>query len=101
MAGRDVIDYGNDYYTPYDGPNYINSSGYNISFPYNNQPSAYSPTTIVNPNLEPSFSTAFETGIDMKFFNNRLALDLTTSMLLTARTCSTCHFLSPLVTAQP
>ncbi len=77
VAGRDVIDYGNDYYTPYDGPNYINSSGYNINFPYNNQPSAYSPTTIVNPNLEPSFSTAFETGIDMKFLNNRLALDLT------------------------
>jgi TonB-linked SusC/RagA family outer membrane protein len=73
VAGRDVIDYGNDY----DGPNYINSSGYNINFPYNNQPSAYSPTTIVNPNLEPSFSTAYEAGIDMKFLQNRLALDLT------------------------
>ncbi|MBI1226051.1 MAG: SusC/RagA family TonB-linked outer membrane protein [Bacteroidetes bacterium] len=77
VAGRDILDYGSDYYTPYDGPNYINSSGYNIAFPYNNQPSAYSPTTIVNPNLEPSFSTAYETGVDMKFFNNRLGLDLT------------------------
>ncbi len=77
VAGRDIIDYGNDYYTPYDGPNYINTIGYGISFPYNNQPSAYSPTTIVNPNLEPSFSTAYETGVDMKFFNNRLGLDLT------------------------
>jgi hypothetical protein len=77
IAGRDFIDYGNDYYTPYEGPNYINASGYNISFPYNNQPSAYAPTTIVNPNLEPSFSTAYETGLDMKFLNNRLGLDLT------------------------
>ncbi|MCC6727015.1 MAG: SusC/RagA family TonB-linked outer membrane protein [Saprospiraceae bacterium] len=77
VAGRDVIDYGNDYYTPYDGPNYINSSGYGISFPYNNQPSAYSPTTIVNPNLKPSFSTAYEFGVDMKFVQNRLGLDVT------------------------
>lgn len=77
VAGRDILGYGGDYYTPYEGPNYINASGYDIRFPYNNQPSAYSPTTIVNPNLEPSFATAYETGIDMKFFNNRLGLDVT------------------------
>jgi hypothetical protein len=77
IAGRDILEYGNDYYTPYDGPSYINSSGYDIRFPYNNQPSAYSPTTIVNPNLEPSFSTAYEVGVDMKFIKNRLGLDVT------------------------
>lgn len=77
LSGRDVLDYGSDYYSPYEGPNYINSSGYSIGFPYNNQPSAYSPTTIVNPNLEPSFSTAYEAGIDARFLNNRLGFDVT------------------------
>jgi TonB-linked SusC/RagA family outer membrane protein len=77
LAGRDVLDYGGDYYTPYEGPSYVNASNYEIGFPYNNQPSAYSPTTIVNPNLEPSSSTAFETGLDARFFHNRLGFDLT------------------------
>ncbi len=77
LAGRDVLDYGGDYYTPYEGPSYVNASNYEIGFPYNNQPSAYSPTTIVNPNLEPSSSTAFETGLDVRFFHNRLGFDVT------------------------
>lgn len=77
LAGRNILDYGSTYATPYEGPNYVNASNYEIGFPYNNQPSAYSPTTIVNPNLEPSFSTAYETGLDLRLFHNRLGFDVT------------------------
>ncbi|MCB0521415.1 MAG: SusC/RagA family TonB-linked outer membrane protein [Lewinellaceae bacterium] len=77
LAGRNLLDYGSSYYTPYEGPSYVNASNYEIGFPYNNQPSAYSPTTIVNPNLKPSTSTAYETGLDLRLFHNRIGFDVT------------------------
>jgi TonB-linked SusC/RagA family outer membrane protein len=39
--------------------------------------SAYLPNTLNNPNLKPSFADAFEAGLAMQFFDNRLGFDIT------------------------
>jgi TonB-linked SusC/RagA family outer membrane protein len=69
--------YGSTYLSPYDGPSYVNSPVYNTSLLYNNQPAAFYTNTITNPNLEPSFSSAWETGLEVKFLQNRIGLDAT------------------------
>lgn len=71
------LGYGSTYLSPYDGPNYVNAPVYSTSLLFNNQPAAYYTNTITNPELEPSFSSAWETGLEMKFFQNRLGLDAT------------------------
>jgi TonB-linked SusC/RagA family outer membrane protein len=38
--------------------------------------SIYLPNTLNNPNLKPSYSDAFEAGLVMQFFNNRLGFDI-------------------------
>lgn len=40
-------------------------------------PNPIQPTVRANPDLKPEISTAYEAGLDMKFFNNRLGFDLT------------------------
>lgn len=40
-------------------------------------PLMYNPATLNNPNIKPETTTGFETGIDARFFNNRLSLDFT------------------------
>src|SRR5690606_38972408 len=35
------------------------------------------PTTLANPLLRPLFTTSYETGLEAKFFKNRLGMDLT------------------------
>lgn len=72
----DIIGYGADYLTPFEGPRYINAAAYNISFPYNNQPSARFPDALPNPNLQPDFSNSYELGLEVKFLRNRLGLDV-------------------------
>ena len=72
----DVLDYGSNYYSPYDGPSYINSSSYGISL-VQGLPSASFTGTISNPNIEPSFSSAWEAGTDVSLFENRLGFDFT------------------------
>ncbi len=71
------LGYGSTYTTPYDGPSYVNAPVYSTSLLYNNQPAAYYTNTITNPTLEPSFSSAFETGVDVRFLQNRIGLDAT------------------------
>jgi hypothetical protein len=44
---------------------------------FNNQPAAYYTNTITNPDLEPSFSSAWETGMDIRFLGDRIGLDVT------------------------
>lgn len=75
MTGN-PLGYGSAYQTPYDGPSYSNAPVYNTSLLYNNQPAAYYTPTITNPNLEPSFSSAWETGLEAKFLENRIGLDV-------------------------
>jgi TonB-linked SusC/RagA family outer membrane protein len=71
------IGYGSTYRSPYDGPSYVNAPVYSTSLIYNNQPAAFYSNTITNPNLEPSFSSAWETGMDVRFLGNKLGLDVT------------------------
>lgn len=68
--------YGSVYQTPYDGPNFANSPVYSTSLLYNNQPAASYTNTITNPDLEPSFSSAWELGGDVRFFSNRVGIDV-------------------------
>ena len=76
MTGN-PLGYGGVYETPYDGPNYSNSPVYSTALLYNFQPAAGYTNTITNENLKPSFSTAWETGLDVKLWQNRLGLDVT------------------------
>lgn len=50
---------------------------YNAQTAVQGQPSYSESSTLVNPNLKPEISTSIETGLDVRFFNNRLGLDLT------------------------
>ena len=76
MTGN-PLGYGSTYETPYDGPNYFNSPVYSTSLRYNFTPAAGFTNKITNNNLEPSFSSAWETGLDVKVLEGRLGLDLT------------------------
>ena len=71
------LQYGTDLYTSYDGPNYSNQNNYQIKNLYNNVPSADFSGNIANEELESYSVTSYETGIDMKFLENRLGLDVT------------------------
>jgi TonB-linked SusC/RagA family outer membrane protein len=76
MTGN-PLGYGSVYSSPYDGPNFTNSPVYSTSLIYDFQPAASYTNTITNDNLEPSFSSAWETGLDVKVLNNRLGVDVT------------------------
>ncbi|HYG18863.1 MAG TPA: SusC/RagA family TonB-linked outer membrane protein, partial [Ohtaekwangia sp.] len=71
------LGYGSVYQSPYDGPTYVNAPVYSTSLLYNNQPAAFYTNTITNPDLEPSFSSAWETGAETKLWGGRLGLDVT------------------------
>ena len=74
--GFGILGYGATYYSPYDGPSYINSSSYGINL-IQGLPGATYTETISNPNIKPSFSSAWEAGTDISFFNNRLGFEFT------------------------
>ncbi|PRY85458.1 SusC/RagA family TonB-linked outer membrane protein [Mongoliibacter ruber] len=67
----------NDWFTTYDGPTYRNQNTYSTSLPYNNRPGASFTSVLANSGLQPFTVTAYETGVDMFFLDNRLGLDLT------------------------
>ncbi len=72
-----LIGYGSEVTTSYDGPSYSNQNTYAINTPYNNTPSANYSSTLSDPSLQPFSVDSYETGVDMKFFGNRLGLDAT------------------------
>lgn len=71
------LEYGSTFNTPYDGPSFDNQENYNSGKVFNNNPGATYTDNLANTNLEPAFSKAWETGMDMKFLRNRLGLDVT------------------------
>ncbi len=71
------LGYGSVFQSPYDGPTYVNAPVYSTSLVYNNQPAAYYTNTITNPDLKPSFSSAWEVGVETKMFGDRIGLDAT------------------------
>lgn len=71
------IGYGAEYYSTYDGPSYENSTAYTTPPVYNNQPGAFFGNLLSNPEIKPFSSTVYETGMDIRFFKNRLGVDVT------------------------
>lgn len=71
------LEYGATYYSPYDGPSYANADPLNTGRMFNNITGASTSERIANANLLPSFSRTWETGVDMKFIDNRVGLDFT------------------------
>jgi TonB-linked SusC/RagA family outer membrane protein len=72
-----LLGYGFEYYTSYDGPTYTNQSAYNNATYYNNQPSVSYSNTISNPSLKSYDVKSAEAGVDFRMFHNRLGLDAT------------------------
>ncbi|GGB97167.1 SusC/RagA family TonB-linked outer membrane protein [Dyadobacter sediminis] len=71
------LGYGDQYYSPYDGPTYQNAAVYSTPFAYNNAPAAYFTNTLNNPGLKPSTTSQTEIGLDVRVLRNRLGLDMT------------------------
>ena len=72
------LGYGNNYYTPYDGPTYgLQQPAYATSPVYNNQTGAYAPNYSINPGVKPSSRSNYEAGFDIRFLENRLGLNAT------------------------
>jgi TonB-linked SusC/RagA family outer membrane protein len=69
------LGYGDNYTSSYGGPTYQNSAVYSLPLLYNNKPGAYYTNTLNNPNLQPNSTSQTEVGLDIRFLNNRLALD--------------------------
>ncbi len=73
------IGYGQDYSAPYGGPSYqYLSNVYSTSPVYNNQTGASYTNNLIDFNaIKPQSRTNYETGLDLKFLNNRLGFDAT------------------------
>jgi TonB-linked SusC/RagA family outer membrane protein len=71
------LDYGNNYISPYGGPDYSLSAVYSTSKPYNNQTAAFYTSNIYDPNIKPLNRVNYEEGFDVKFLGNRLGLSAT------------------------
>jgi TonB-linked SusC/RagA family outer membrane protein len=71
------LGYGSSYTSPYNGPDYFNSPVYSTSLVFNNQPGAYFPNTLTNRNIDPYRSSTTEFGLDARFLENRIGLDVT------------------------
>jgi TonB-linked SusC/RagA family outer membrane protein len=72
-----LLGYGSELYTPYNGPTYINSNPSAPSTYYNGTPSVSLSNTIANPAIKPFSVKSYEFGTDMKFLGNRLGLNAT------------------------
>lgn len=71
------LDYGNNYLSPYGGPDFSLASAYSTSKPYNSQTAAYYTSNLFDPNIKSSLRVSFEQGVDVKILNNRLGLSAT------------------------
>ncbi|TDB62379.1 SusC/RagA family TonB-linked outer membrane protein [Arundinibacter roseus] len=77
LGDNNPLGYGDQYYSPYDGPTYQNAAVYSTPFAYNNTPSAYFTNTLNNPTLQPSSTSQTEIGLDFRILQNRIGLDVT------------------------
>jgi len=72
-----LIGYGTELYSSYDGPSYANQNQYSPSTYYNGTNSINFPSTIAKAGLQPYTVTSSEFGLDIRFLENRLGLDVT------------------------
>lgn len=68
--------YGGNYYSPYGGPTYQNSSSYAIQLVQGLASASYT-NIITNDNIKPSSRSAWETGTDIDLLKNRLGFEFT------------------------
>ncbi|PWT98706.1 MAG: SusC/RagA family TonB-linked outer membrane protein [Bacteroidetes bacterium] len=71
------LGYGNNYLSPYGGPDYSLVAVYSTSKPYNNQTAAYYTSNLYDPNIKPFNRVSYEGGFDAKFLHNRLGFSAT------------------------
>ncbi len=71
------LDYGNEYLSPYGGPDYSLVALYNTSKPYDNQTAAYYTSNLYDPNIKTFNRVNYEGGVDIKFLKNRLGFSAT------------------------
>src|SRR6266498_386675 len=71
------LDYGNNYLSPYGGPDYSLVALYNTSKPYDNQTAAYYTSNLYDPNIKTFNRVNYEGGVDIKFLKNRLGFSAT------------------------
>ncbi|MBS1577648.1 MAG: SusC/RagA family TonB-linked outer membrane protein [Bacteroidetes bacterium] len=72
------IGYGNNYYTPYDGPAYTLAQPPFTTYPvYNNVTGASAPVYTISPGVKPSSRSNYELGFDIRFLQNRLGVSAT------------------------
>jgi TonB-linked SusC/RagA family outer membrane protein len=71
------LDYGNNYYSPYGGPDYSLSAAYSTGKPYNGQSAAYYSSNLYDPAIKTFNRVSYEEGFDIKFLRNRLGLSAT------------------------
>lgn len=69
--------YGINYLSPYNGPDYSLQAVYATSKPYNNVTAASSSTNIFDPNIKTFNRVNFEEGFDIRFLENRLGFSAT------------------------
>jgi TonB-linked SusC/RagA family outer membrane protein len=72
-----LLGYGSELYTPYNGPNYANSNPNSTTTYYNGTPSVNYSNTLANPKIKPYDVQSYEFGADLKFLGNRLGLNAT------------------------
>jgi len=72
-----LLGYGTDLLSSYDGPSYNNQNNYTTATYYNGTNSVNYSTTIANANLKPYNVQSYEAGLDVKLLKNRIGLDAT------------------------
>jgi TonB-linked SusC/RagA family outer membrane protein len=78
LGAPSPIGYGNNYYTPYDGPVYKLAQPPYVTYPvYNNVTGASAPNYVISPSVKPSSRSNYEFGFDIRFLKNRLGLSTT------------------------
>jgi len=78
LGSGSPVGYGNNYYTPYDGPSYGLAQPAYTTYPvYNNITGANAPNYTISSGVKPSSRSNFEFGTDMRFLRNRLGLSAT------------------------
>ncbi len=77
ISATPAAGYGYTWYSPYGGPAYPVSQAYTLSPTYNGQNSAKFSDQTVNPDITTADRKSIEFGADIRFFNNKIGLDLT------------------------
>ncbi|MFL5747575.1 MAG: SusC/RagA family TonB-linked outer membrane protein [Niastella sp.] len=71
------LNYGNNYQSPYGGPDYSLAAVYSMNKPYNNQSAASYTNNLYDPNIKTFNRVNYEEGFDIKLLQNRVGLSAT------------------------